>query len=165
MEIKPARFNGVSFALRGEKNRFVLPAIFRKDVVAASRNERILCLTKHHTWTCLTGFGLSRADTFDALVEKEAARQTALQKEFDAEAFAHSLHGFAEVPFDPSGRFVLPDYLCDAANLSDELFLHGAGDNFTLWNPEQLYAMGPMFDGAKAACRRMQADARAGKKK
>ena len=165
MEQKPVRFNGMSFALRGEKNRFVLPAMFRKDVVTASNGERILGLTKHHSWTCLSGFGLSRADTFDVLVEREAARQTALQKEFDADAYSHSLHGFAEVPFDPSGRFVMPDYLSDAGNLQGELFLHGAGDNFTLWNPEELYAMGPMFDGAKAACRRMQADAQAGKKK
>jgi MraZ protein len=153
------------FAVRGEKNRFVLPASLRKTVIASSGNERLLGLTTHHAWNCLSGFGLSRADTFDALIEKESARHIAAGKEFDVEGYAHSLNGFAEVPFDPSGRFVMPEYLAEVARIEDEMFLHGAGDHFTLWAPEALYEMGSMFDGAKAACRRMQADARAGKKK
>ena len=43
MADKPIRYNGKGFSLRGEKNRFVLPACLRKDVIASSGGERILC--------------------------------------------------------------------------------------------------------------------------
>ena len=41
----------------------------------------------------------------------------------------------------------------------------GAGDFFTVWIPDELYAMGPQLDLAKASCRRFQADAAKGRKK
>ena len=40
-----------------------------------------------------------------------------------------------------------------------------AGEFFTLWSPDELYAMGPQLDLAKASCRRFQADAAKGKRK
>ena len=84
---------------------------------------------------------------------------------FDRDAMSMVLYGYEEVPFDASGRFVLGDDLAEVGNLRDEVFFHGAGDFFTLWNPQELYAMGPQLDGAKASCRRFQADAAKGRKK
>jgi MraZ protein len=162
---KPIRYNGKGFSLRGEKNRLALPAALRKDVVASSGGERILCLAKHHNWTCLIGFGLSRVDTFDDWLNSEQKRHTDLGRDFDRDAMSMSLYGYEEVPFDASGRFVLNDDLAEMGNLRDEVFFHGAGEFFTLWNPEELYAMGPAFDGAKTSCRRWQADAAKGKRK
>lgn len=154
------------FAPRGDKSRYVLPADFRKTVYASSGNERILGLTKHHKWDCLVGFGTSREDEFEEIIAKETKRQTDLGKDFEVEAFAHSLGGYEPVPFDPSGRWVMPIYLSEVSGIGEEMFLHGAIDTFTLWHPENLYAMeSPAFDAAKAACRRMQADHRAAKAK
>jgi len=165
VEQQAASYNGMEFALRGDKKRFVLPSAFRKDVVTSSGGERILCLAQHHKYRCITGFGLSRRKSFDSLIASEAARQTALGQDFDIDAYTHVLNSFTPVPFDPSGRFVVPDYLMEICNVDTELSLNGAGDHFTLWAPEELYAMGPMFDGAKAACRLKRAAALAAKKK
>ena len=38
------------------------------------------------------------------------------------------------------------------------LYFQGAGSFFTLWNPEELYRMGAGWEGAQAACRKLQAD-------
>ena len=165
MADKPIRYNGKGFSLRGEKNRLALPASLRKEVVASSGGARVLCLAKHPSWTCLAGFGLSRVETFDAWLDREEARATALGRDFDRDALSMSLYGYEEVPFDASGRFVLGDDMADVGNLRDEVFFHGAGEFFTLWNPDELYAMGPQLDGAKASCRRWQADAARGRRK
>ena len=165
MAEQPIRYNGRGFSLRGEKNRLALPASLRKDVVASSGGERVLCLAKHHSWTCLIGFGRSRIDTFDAYLDSEQERATRLGKEFDRDALAMSLYAYDEVPFDASGRFVLGDDLAELGNLRDEVFLNGAGEFFTLWNPDELYAMGAPFDAAKVFCRKLQADAAKGRGK
>ena len=81
MADKPIRYNGKGFSLRGEKNRLALPASLRKDVVASSAGERVLCLAKHHAWTCLIGFGRSRIDSFDDYLDREEERATRLGTE------------------------------------------------------------------------------------
>ena len=166
MERIEVKYRGLDVALRGDKERFVLPASFRKPVAESSGPHRILCLAHHHKWKCLTAFGLSRADMIDELIAKEVDRQTALGNDFDVDTYIHSLSVFAEVPFDPSGRFVLPEYLADTCGIRNELFFHGATDHFTIWAPEVFYAMdAPAFEGAKAACRFKLAEAHAQKAK
>ena len=66
-------YRGQGFSLQREKNRFVLPAPIRKTVRESS-GKTLLCLTRHDRWKCLTGFGLSRADDFDAEIDREETR-------------------------------------------------------------------------------------------
>jgi MraZ protein len=162
---KPVRYNGKGFSLRAEKNRLAMPASLRKDVATSSGGERRLCIAKHHKWNCLIGFGLSRLETFDTWLDSEQARYTSLGEDFDRDALSMSLYGYEEVPFDASGRFVLNDDLAEMGNLRDEVFFHGAGEFFTMWAPDELYAMGPQFDAAKISCRRLQGEAGKGKRK
>ena len=159
MEQQRIRYNGKDFALRGEKNRFVLPASLRKDVIASNSGERNLYLARHHSWNCLIGFGKSYIASFDDLLDREEEKAIRLGREYDRDTRAMLLFGYAEVPFDPSGRFVLNDELSETGAIVNELFFHGAGDFITLWNPDQLEQMGPEFDPAKVSCRRLRADA------
>jgi MraZ protein len=162
---QPIRYKGKGFSLRGEKNRLVLPATLRKDVIASSAGEKTLCLVKHDRWNCLIGFGLSRVDSFDEYLDKEQQRATDLGKEFDRDARSMLLYDYDQVPFDASGRFVLTDALSEAGKIGDEAYFHGAGEFFTVWNPDELYAMGPEMAGPQASCRQWQADARKAKRK
>ena len=165
MADKPIRYNGKGFSLRAEKNRLALPASLRKDVVASSAGERVLCLAKHHAWTCLIGFGRSRIDTFDDYLDREEERATRLGNDFDRDLRSMQLWGFEQIPFDASGRFVLPDHLAELGILRDEVFFHGAGEFFTLWSPDELAAMGQGWEGPQAACRKLAADTAKGRKK
>ena len=71
------------------------------------------------------------------------------------------LFGFAEIPFDDSGRFVMPEHLAGLGKLDEDIYFQGAGSFFTLWNPEQLYDQGEGWEGAQAACRALAAEAAA----
>jgi MraZ protein len=156
---QPISYSGQGFSLQGDKGRFVLPPQFRK-AVRESSESKVLCLAKHDRWKCLTGFGLSRREEFAAQLDREEslAAQSGV-KFFDRDLRAMQLNGFAEVPFDDSGRFVMPEYLIDIANIGDRLYFQGAGDFFTLWNPEELAQMGAGFEAAHAACKGLAADA------
>ena len=151
-------YSGTGFSLRGEKGRFVLPPAFRKAVAEAS-DGKILCLDKHERWPCLTGFGLSRKDALEAQIEREEERALRLGRDFDFDLRRHQLFGFSEIPFDSSGRFVMPEHLAELGRLDGGVFFQGAGSFFTLWNPEELYRMGEGWEGAQAACRALSADA------
>ena len=156
-------FSGQGFSLRGEKGRFVLPPAFRKPV-AESSDGKILCLGKHERWNCLTGFGLSRSAELNAKIERDEEKAISRGEPFDADLRRMQAFGFVELPFDSSGRFVMPDYLAELGQLGDAAFFHGSGDHFTLWNPEELYRMGAGWEGAQAACRALAAEAGRGKK-
>lgn len=163
MAEKPFSFHGVGFSLRGEKGRFVLPPGFRRLVRDASAGARTLCLAKHERWPCLTGFGLSRLDDFYIQVDREEAAALARQEPFDRELRLAQLYGFADVPFDESGRFVFPEYLAALAGLGDEAFFNGNGPFFTVWNPAELMKMGADWAPMQAACRALAGEAGPGR--
>jgi len=161
----PNGYSGQGFSLKGEKNRLALPAAFRKAVTDSSAGERVLCLAKHDRWKCLTGFGLSRTASFETALDREEERATRLGRDFDRDLRSMQLWGFERIPFDASGRFILPDHLADVGKLRDEVFFHGAGEFFTLWGPDELYAMGEGWEGPQAACRKLADDAAKGRRK
>lgn len=152
-------YSGQAYSPSGDKGRFVLPPLFRKAVKDSS-DGRVLCLMKHPTWNCLVGFGLSRKEELEAQLDREEDRATALGRDFDRDTRASQLFGFLELPFDDSGRFVMPDHLRDLAGIEDGLYFQGGGRFFTLWNPAALAGMGDEWASAKAACDSLLSDAK-----
>ena len=155
----PSNYWGQGFSPRGEKNRFVLPADFRATVKDASQGQRLLCLDRHHKFPCLTGFGLSRVETFPARIAREEEMAFKRGEDFDPDTRAAQLYGFLRASFDESGRFILPDHLAEQAHVSDALYFHGGGEFFTIWSPEVLFEMDSGWDSAKATCRALLAEA------
>lgn len=156
-------YSGQAYSPAGDKSRFVLPPLFRKAVKDSS-GSRILCLTKHDRWTCLVGFGLSRKDEFERQLDREEEMAFKFGRAFDRETRSSQLNGFAEIPFDDSGRFVMPEYLRDLGKVEGGLYFQGGGRFFTLWRPEELYQMGDDWAAAKAACKALVAEAEAKRK-
>jgi MraZ protein len=161
---QPISYSGQGFSLRGEKSRFVLPPQFRKTVRESSLGHRTLCIAKHERWKCLTGFGLSRKDDLAAQIDREEMLAIQAGKDFDRDLRAAQLYGFSEVPFDDSGRFVIPDHLLNLAGVDGSLFFQAAGGFFTLWNPDELAQLGPGWEGAQAACANFVAEAGKGRR-
>lgn len=160
---QPAIYSGQGFSLRGEKGRFVLPPQFRKVVRESSAGNRTLCLAKHERWNCLIGFGQSRKEDLAAQIDREEMVATQMGKEFDRDLRASQLYAFSEVPFDDSGRFVIPDHLLNLADVSEGIFFNAAGGFFTLWNPDELARLGAGWEGAQAACVSLATEAKARK--
>ena len=154
---EPFGYSGQGFSLRGEKSRFVLPPSFRKAVKESS-GGRTLCLAKHERWNCLTGFGLSRHAELAAQLDREEDQAIKRGIDFDRDLRALQLYGFVEIPFDDSGRFVMPEHLAELGQLDQGVYFQGAGSFFTLWSPQELYRMGAGWEGAQAACRKLEAE-------
>lgn len=163
MEVKAVSYSGQGFSLKGEKGRFVLPGDFRKAVRDSGNGERVLCLAKHDRWNCLVGFGLSRESALEAQLDREERIAIERAVDFDREARAAQLFGFSKIPFDDSGRFVLPDRFLKLGRLTDRLFFQGGGAFFTIWNPDELAKMDAAWEGAQAACAEFETEALAGK--
>jgi MraZ protein len=151
-------YSGQAYSPAGDKGRFVLPPLFRKAVKDSS-DGRILCLGKHDRWNCLVGFGLSRKPELEAQLDREEEMAFKFGRDFDRETRSTQLNSFNELPFDDSGRFVMPDYLRKLANIEDGLYFQGGGRFFTLWNPVELAKMGDDWAAAKAACESFLEDA------
>lgn len=157
-------YSGQAYSPAGDKSRFVLPPLFRKAVKESSEG-RVLCLAKHERWNCLVGFGLSRKAELEVQLDREEERALRLGKDdFDRDLRANQLFGFVEIPFDDSGRFVMPDHLRSLGRVEDGLYFQGAGRFFTIWNPEELAAMGSEWESAQAACENLVSEAKAKKK-
>jgi MraZ protein len=160
----PAGYSGQGFSLRGEKGRYVLPPAFRNAIAPTADSPRVLCLTKHDRWNCLSGFGLDRTASFEDQLDREEESALRQGKEFDRELRSTQLWTYSEIPFDASGRFILPDHLAELCDIDEGLCFLGGGRFFTLWGPDQLQAMGPGWEGQQAIARKQQADAK-GKRK
>ncbi|MDE2563588.1 MAG: division/cell wall cluster transcriptional repressor MraZ [Sphingomonadales bacterium] len=162
----PTRYFGQGFSPRGEKDRFVLPADFRASVRAASGGDKLLCLDAHHKLPCLVGYGFDRTETFDTLVHEEwEMAKAAHDATFDRDERLGQLAAFHSASFDDSGRFVLPGYLAEMAEVSDGLYFNGGSEMITIWAPEKLFAMGPGWNAAKAKCRALMAEAASGSRR
>lgn len=155
-----AGYSGQAYSPAGDKGRFVLPPSFRKAVKESSQG-RILCLDKHDRWNCLVGFGLSRNDELEAQLDREEERALRLGRDFDRDLRAVQLFGFTQVPFDESGRFIMPEHLRTLGRVGDGLYFQGAGRFFTIWNPAELARMGEEWEAAQAACANLVAEAQA----
>ena len=153
-------YSGQAFSLRSEKGRFTLPPAFR-NAVKLSTEDRRLCLTLHDKWNCLVGFGTERVKEFDAILDREEESAYKFGRDFDRDTRAIQLNSFETMPFDDSGRFVMPDHLRLLGKIEDGLYFQGGGRFFTLWNPAELAQMGDDWAGAKAACDSFLADAKA----
>ena len=156
---QPHSFSGQGFSLQGDKGRFVLPPQFRKTVKDSSGGAKTLCIAKHDRWKCLTGFGLSRTEAFADRLDREETLAAQTGKDFDRDKRASQLFGFIEVPFDDSGRFLLPPHLADLAGVGEQLYFQGAGEFFTIWAPDQLALMEEGWEGAQASCVHLAAEA------
>lgn len=152
-------YSGQGFSLQGDKGRFVLPPQFRKTVKESSGGNKTLCIAKHERWNCLIGFGLSRSDDLAAQLDREEDLAAQKGRDFDRDLRSMQLYNFSDLPFDDSGRFLIPDHLARLAGLSDQLYFQGAGPFFMIWNPVELARMGEGWEGAQAACENLVAEA------
>ncbi|MBH5323288.1 division/cell wall cluster transcriptional repressor MraZ [Aurantiacibacter sediminis] len=141
MSQQTAGYRGEGFSLRGEKDRFVLPPMFRKTFEALG-DDRVLCVTTHHKYPCLTAFGHSSIDKFEDILNREEDNAVRRDLDFDRDEREMQLYSHHEVPFDGSGRFILPPRYCKVGGISHNICFIGGGTFITLWDLDRLGQMG-----------------------
>ncbi|MDY7097744.1 MAG: division/cell wall cluster transcriptional repressor MraZ [Pseudomonadota bacterium] len=160
-------YSGQAYSPAGDKGRFVLPPEFRNAIKESSDGAKTLCIARHHEWNCLVGFGLG----YEAQLEDQLAHEEEMAvrsgKPFDRDRRRLSLFSYRKVPFDDSGRFIMPGALVKRANIQSGLFFNGMGKFFTIWSPEQLEAEGADFEDLLMDCEDaiVEAEAKSRKRK
>lgn len=135
-----------------DKNRFVLPADFRKALNKSS-GENLMYLDFHETLPCLIGFGASYIDEIEDRFERDQRLAEERGIEFDAlTEYSRRMGGFVPVKFDESGRFIMPANVKEGFAFGKSLFFYGASKFFTVWNPLRLLEQGDAWAKAKMHC-------------
>lgn len=149
-------------ALQGvdAKGRVAIPADFRASFERNSE-ARVIVVGVHPDKPCLRAYDLTWSKVNFARIQEDMRSPDADVRELAREREA----AFADVeraPFDPSGRFVLPDFFREEAKilLNGWAFFAGDGPTFNIWSPEVLMAT----DGVSAVTRRRCAHLMANRK-
>lgn len=111
------------------KNRLLIPAEFRKEIIDARNEKTLICQIgrKRVPW-------LYPENYFRELIAK---RQMSLLPGDDEEAFNELNFGMIfRMAWDAQGRVVLPPKLVERTNLGKSLTIVGAGDHLVLRNRE-----------------------------
>jgi len=135
-------FRGNALNAVDAKGRVSVPAFIRQKIERRS-NDRAIVLARHEVFHCLVGY-----DTDYALVVDQENERRRLKEE-DSDPLAHYARAYltmsdtAEVPYDGSGRIVLPPRIRRKASIEDLALFVGVGRTFELWNPHLAAAKGP----------------------
>jgi MraZ protein len=129
-------FQGSALNAVDAKGRVSVPA-FLRSVIERRGDSKTIVLAKHETFDCLSAYDPAYAalkhSKLERLFEKqEADPQAALDyQQRNLMAFAAT----EEVPYDSSGRIVMPPMMRRKGQVGDLALFLGTGETFQIWNP------------------------------
>ena len=134
-------FQGSALNSVDAKGRVSVPA-FLRSVIERRGDARTITLAKHEAFPALSAYDPAYAalkhGKLERLLEKEETNPDA---QLDYEQ--RNLMAFAateEVPYDSSGRIILPPMMRRKGEIDDLALFLGAGESFQIWNPRLFLA-------------------------
>ncbi|MDP8995283.1 MAG: division/cell wall cluster transcriptional repressor MraZ [Pseudomonadota bacterium] len=129
-------FNGSALNAVDAKGRLSIPAFIR-SVVERRSDAKAVVIGAHEVDPCLTAYDRGYARILHAENERrrlrEEAEGAAAQTHFSR---ARRTFGLTEdVPYDPSGRIILPPMMRRKGRIEDLALFVGVGGTFEIWNP------------------------------
>ena len=132
-------FQGSALNAVDAKGRVSVPA-FLRSVIERRGDARTIVLAKHEQFACLSAYDPAYAalkhSKLERLLEKE---ETGAKAQLEYEQ--RNLMAFAateEVPYDSSGRIVLPPMMRRKGGIAELALFLGTGETFQIWNPQTL---------------------------
>ena len=129
-------FQGSALNAVDAKGRLSVPA-FVRSVIERRSDARAIIVGAHEVSPCLTGY--SRAHSQELYAELERRRLAGEEKGAAVEehyARARRLFGMTEdVPYDSSGRIILPPMMRRKGKIEDLALFVGVGGIVEIWNP------------------------------
>jgi MraZ protein len=133
-----ALFRGRGLQGIDAKGRVGIPAGLRATI-ERNAGERILLLAPHSEAPCLVGYDRAWSDLLQFELDRDEERALAAGRPTDRLTVARRAFGSVEdIPFDASGRFILPAFPRQKAKLGDVAMFIGTGKTFEIWNPHVL---------------------------
>jgi MraZ protein len=132
METTPSRYRplfliGEYDAILDDKNRILVPADFRKEVLEAREEKTLVCRIGRNRVAWLYPENYYR--------ELIAQRRMSLMPGEDEEKFNEAYYGMIyRLSWDAQGRVVMPEKIIKRTNLGKNLTQVGAGDHLAFWN-------------------------------
>ena len=141
--MEPEIFTGNALNAVDGKGRLSIPPFIR-GVLERSSDSRAVQIGVHESRPCLTVFGQSYLDhmlrEFDRRMLAAEERGEELDELDDRSA---AVFGMTErVPYDPSGRIIMPQMLRDEGRIEDLALFVGRARYVELWNPRIAVAEG-----------------------
>ncbi len=134
-------FQGSALNAVDAKGRVSIPA-FLRSVIERRGDARTIVLAKHEAFPCLSAYDPAYAAMKHSKLERLFEKQ-----EGDADAALEyqqrNLMAFAateEIPYDSSGRVLLPPMMRSKGKIEDLALFLGAGETFQVWNPKLFLA-------------------------
>ena len=129
-------FQGSALNAVDAKGRLSVPA-FVRSVIERSSDARAVVVGAHEVSPCLTAYGRNYARNLFADLERrrlaEEDRGGALEDHY---ARARRMFGMTEdVPYDTSGRIILPPMMRRKGRIEDLALFVGVGGIVEIWNP------------------------------
>ena len=136
-------FQGSALNAVDAKGRLSVPA-FVRSVIERRSDARAIVIGAHEVAPCLTAYGRNHARTLFAELERrrlaEEDRGGTLDEHY---ARARRLFGMTEeVPYDTSGRIILPPMMRRKGRIEDLALFVGVGGIVEIWNPRVALAEG-----------------------
>jgi MraZ protein len=132
METNPSRFRplfliGEQDVILDDKNRILVPADFRKEIVEAREDKTLICRIGRGRIAWLQPENYYR--------ELIAKRPMSLMPGEDEEKYNEANYGMIfRLSWDAQGRVVMPEKIIKRTGLGKTLTLVGAGDHLAIWN-------------------------------
>ncbi len=127
-------FNGSALNAVDAKGRLSVPSFIR-SVIERRSEAKAIVLGRHEADPCLTAYDRNYAKVLYA----ENERRRLLEEGQDPQAhFARARRTFGiteEVPYDTSGRIILPPMMRRKGQIEDLALFVGTGGTFEIWNP------------------------------
>lgn len=129
-------FQGSALNAVDAKGRLSVPA-FVRAVIERRSDARAIVVGAHEIAPCLTGYGRGYArNLYDEMERRRLAEEGRGGTLDDHYARARRLFGMTEdVPYDPSGRIVLPPMMRRKGQIEDLALFVGVGGVVEIWNP------------------------------
>lgn len=129
-------FNGSALNAVDAKGRLSVPSFIR-GVIERRSDAKALILGAHEVDPCLTAYDRGYARYLHAENERRRLNEEA-QSGDAASHFARARRTFGiteDVPYDTSGRIILPPMMRKKGQIEDLALFVGVGGTFEIWNP------------------------------
>jgi MraZ protein len=136
-------FQGSALNAVDAKGRLSVPA-FVRSVIERRSDSRAIVIGAHEISPCLTAYGRNYARNLYQEMERrrlaEEEKGAAVEEHY---ARARRLFGMTEdVPYDTSGRIILPPMMRRKGKIEDLALFVGVGGVVEIWNPRVALAEG-----------------------
>ena len=129
-------FQGSALNAVDAKGRVSVPA-FLRSVIERRGDAKTIVLAKHESFPCLSAYDPAYAALTHAKLER-LLEKVETNPDAQLEYQQRNLMAFAateEVPYDSSGRIVLPPMMRRKGQIEELALFLGTGETFQIWNP------------------------------